>query len=164
MVVEPVDLFGQVLHASQLIPCAILVYQDLDSATILPVMSSLAQPMHQIFTINEILQSIVLEYRLLENDTWSPGARCSPRTRGLATLARVKVFSPFALQLLWRDANLVQLASSSTFNWNSLGTAQSEDETVSLQSVSGKTDIESCTGLLSSKRVHTIHQSSTSYI
>jgi len=75
--------------------------------------------MHQIFSVWEILRSIVIEYATLENNTWNSETQGNQYRRALLRLASVKVFSPFALELLWRDASIMQLSSLS-FDWQAL--------------------------------------------
>jgi hypothetical protein len=75
--------------------------------------------MHQIFSVWEVLRCIVIEYATLENNTWNSETQGNKYRRALLRLARVKVFSPFALELLWRDASIMQLSSLS-FDWQAL--------------------------------------------
>jgi len=92
--------------------------------------------MHQIFTVWEILRSIVIEYCALEN-VWDPKTSVNRQRQALLRLATIKVFSPFALELLWKDASIIQL-SSLPFNWQSLVEQQSSEQPVSLHLECGK--------------------------
>jgi hypothetical protein len=89
--------------------------------------------MHQIFTVWEILRSIVIEYAALEDNIWNSETQGNQYRRALLHLAAVKVFSPFALELLWRDASIMQLSSSS-FDWQTLVQLPTRRPAVSLSS------------------------------